>query len=68
MANNIKVIDRQVRGIINVVFYVEHIFTKSKDEWNDSGWFVTIKNRSHDPFHFDHCPTNSELAKLWAWH
>jgi len=69
MANNIRVIDKQVRGIVNIVFYVEHMEKQTKDGvWHDAGWVVRVKHGSRDPFNFDHCPTNDELKKLWRWH
>ena len=66
----LRVIDKQIRGVVNVVFYVQHVEKKSKEHgWQDAGWFVNVKHYNREaPFHFDHCPSQDELKKLWRWH
>ena len=70
MANNTKVVNTLVRGVGNVVFYVQEIQKAGKDNvWNDAGFIVRVKHcRDGNAYPFDHCPTDDELKKLWRWH
>lgn len=66
----VKVTNTAVRGVNNVVFYVDTIFVQTTKDgpWLPSGYQVRIKHyNKNQPFPFDHYPTNDELAKLWRW-
>jgi hypothetical protein len=66
----IKTVNTAVRGVNNVVFYVDtlSIQTEKNGAWLPHGYQVRIKHYNNNkPFPFDHYPENEELAKLWRW-
>ena len=66
--NNTRIINNQVRGINNVVFYVGELQRKKGEKWQNDGWVVNIKHYNQkNPFAFDHFPSNKELSELWSW-
>ena len=67
--NNTKIVNTSVRGVGNVVFYVQEIQKQSKDgKWNNAGFIARVKHsRDGNAFPFDNCPTNEELKKIWHW-
>jgi hypothetical protein len=71
MANpSTRIVNQAVRGVGNVVYYVQRIEKLGKDtKYHDGGFAVHIKNvnRDKNPFPFDHCPSDEELRKLWSW-
>jgi hypothetical protein len=66
-----KVMMTVPRAIGNVVFYVDHIGTQTKETgvWNVTSYMVRVKhyNNNKPAFPFDHHPSNEELARLWRW-